>query len=296
MQEAEIIPPTPPGTEASPRGKFDGVLLASDYDDTFYDRTFTISPENRAAVERFIAEGGRFAISTGRSLVNFAIQMEVEKPPVNAPVILSNGAEIYDFAAGRTLWKRTLPLTAADCLEEVCAALPALGFEAYHGEEVYTFRANSATQRHLKRCRLTGIPAEIRDMPAPWDKVILQHDDTALLQQAEDLIRARWTAFEVTFSNPTLLEMTARGANKGFCVRWLAEYLGIAPEHIYCVGNGINDIPMLAVSAIPFAPADSYQEVKDWGATLLPPCNESCVARLVEILEGRYGDSGSGTL
>ena len=266
-------------------GKFDGYLLASDYDDTFYDRTFTISPENRAAVERFIAEGGRFAISTGRSFVNFAIQMEVEKLPVNAPVILSNGAEIYDFSTGRTLWKKTLPLTAADCLEEVCARFPAIGFEAYHGEEVYTFRANAATERHLKRCRLTGIPAEIREMPAPWDKVILQNDDTALLRQAEDYILARWTEFEVTFSNPYLLEMTAKGANKGLCVRWLADYLGIAPDRIYCVGNGINDIPMLEVSAIPFAPADSYQEVKDWGATLLPPCNESCVARLIEILE-----------
>ena len=67
-------------------GKFSGVLLATDYDDTLYDSKGTISPENRAAIDRFLAEGGLFSISTGRSYINFVIQMEREKLPVNAPV------------------------------------------------------------------------------------------------------------------------------------------------------------------------------------------------------------------
>ena len=41
-------------------------------------------------------------------------------------------------------------------------------------------------------------------------------------------------------------------------------------------------------SAIPFAPANCAPEVKDWGATLLPPCEEGAVARLIEILDDRY--------
>ena len=60
-------------------GKFSGVLLATDYDDTLYDSKGTISPENRAAIDRFLAEGGLFSISTGRSYINFVIQMEREK-------------------------------------------------------------------------------------------------------------------------------------------------------------------------------------------------------------------------
>ena len=45
--------------------------------------------------------------------------------------------------------------------------------------------------------------------------------------------------------------MTARGANKGNAVLWLADYLGIQRDNIYCIGNGLNDLPMLEVSAIP---------------------------------------------
>ena len=66
-------------------GKFSGVLLATDYDDTLYSSDCTISQENRQAIARFVAEGGLFCISTGRSYINFAIQMERERLPVNTP-------------------------------------------------------------------------------------------------------------------------------------------------------------------------------------------------------------------
>lgn len=270
-------------------GKFTGVLLASDYDDTLYDHSFAVSRENRDAIDYFLREGGWFSISTGRSFGNFAIQMEREHLPVNAPVILANGAAIYDFASGKTLWQKSLPAMAPQHLIEICDAFPQVGFEAYHNEDVYTFRSNLITQRHLKRCHLIGLPSPIEAMPTPWLKVILQHMDTGYLQQVRDSLLSRWgQMYEATFSNPYLLELTAKGANKGLCVRWVADYLGAKPENIYCVGNGINDIPMLEVSAIPFAPADCYDEVKDWGAVLLPSCDESCVAALIRQLDQRY--------
>ena len=54
------------------------------------------------------------------------------------------------------------------------------------------------------------------------------------------------------------------------------------------MGDNQNDIPMLAVSAIPFAPSNCAQEVRDWGARILGSCDESCVAQIVAILDKRY--------
>ena len=68
----------------------------------------------------------------------------------------------------------------------------------------------------------------------------------------------------------------------------LRRRLGISPENVYCVGDNQNDIPMLAVSAIPFAPANCAQEVKDSGATVLRSCEEDCIAQIVDILDLRY--------
>jgi len=272
-------------------GRFSGVLLASDYDDTLYNRSGLISPRNRAALQHFVEEGGLFTISTGRSYINFAIQMERERLPVNVPVVLSNGAAIYDFQRGRLLWQSPLPKEAAGHLQLLCAAYPQLGFEAYYENEVYTFRANGVTRHHLKRCCLEGLPREIQEMPGPWVKVILQHEDPAYLNQVQEELCLVWGDFyEVTFSNPYLLEVTAKGANKGSAVEWVAQELGIRGKDVYCVGNGLNDISMLAVSAVPYAPSDCYQELKDWGAVLLPPCDEDCIAHLIGVLEERYQD------
>ena len=61
-------------------GRFDGVLLASDFDNTLIYTEEALrsgvpvpplSDENREALEWFMAEGGRFAIATGRALAAF---------------------------------------------------------------------------------------------------------------------------------------------------------------------------------------------------------------------------------
>ena len=45
---------------------------------------------------------------------------------------------------------------------------------------------------------------------------------------------------------------------------------------------------MLAVSAVPFAPANCAQAVRDWGAVLLSSCEEDCVAQVIQTLDRRY--------
>ena len=140
---------------APPFGKFSGVLLATDYDDTLYSSECTISQENRQAIARFVAEGGLFCISTGRSYINFAIQMERERLPVNTPVILSNGASIYDFATEESLWLKYLPAQAPGHLARVCTAFPQAG-----SDDVYKRQAYALPQEEMAR----------------WEKIIQVRD------------------------------------------------------------------------------------------------------------------------
>ena len=83
--------------------------------------------------------------------------------------------------------------------------------------------------------------------------------------------------YEAVFSNRFYLEITHRGCNKGGMVARLLEMLHIPRENLYCVGDNQNDIPMMALSAIPFAPANCAQEVKDWGATILCHCDDGVI-------------------
>ena len=53
-------------------GKFDGVLLVSDFDDTLYDSHCQVPRRNLEALDRFLAQGGRFTVATGRAHRTFA--------------------------------------------------------------------------------------------------------------------------------------------------------------------------------------------------------------------------------
>lgn len=269
-------------------GKFDGVLLISDYDDTLYNSKLTVSEENHRAIRRFMENGGRFTIATGRAHRTFTPQIQRERLEFNAPVILSNGADIYDYAAGRYLIRTGLSEEVRGRLIRLCHRFPSLGLEAYHGEEIYVYNPNLVTQTHLERIGVPYTLCPIEDMPAPWSKLLLEQDHPILLE-VQAYIRAHWQdCCEAIFSNRYLLEITAKGSNKGTMAAKVAELLGIGRKDLYCIGDNMNDLPMLALSAIPFAPDNCAQAVRDWGARILPHCDEHAVARAIEILDTIY--------
>lgn len=270
-------------------GKFDGVLLVSDYDDTLYSRQLAVSEENRSAILRFIAQGGRFTVATGRARTTFQPQIDRERLTLNAPVILSNGSSIYDFSADEPVYQSFLPDAAAEHMAQVCAVFPDLGFESYCHEDIYVRNPNTVTWEHLRR---VGVPYtlcdSIADMPLPWTKLILEQDHGRLAQAQEMFLSCWGELYEAIFSNTYLLEITAKGNTKGSLVKLLAGRLGIAPENIYCIGDNQNDISMLEASAIAFAPANCAPEVRAAGACIVNDCDHSAVAHVIQILEGRY--------
>lgn len=269
-------------------GKFDGVLFFADYDDTLYNSQLCVSEENHRAIRYFIREGGRFSVATGRAHRTFTPQIKKEGLEINAPVVLSNGAAIYDYEAERYLVRTLLDDGVPRRMAELCERFPDLAFEAYHGEEIYVHNPNLVTMNHLNRVGTPYTLSPISEMPTPWSKVIAEQDEPYLKQVREHIIQNWGGCCEAIFSNRYLLEITAKNSNKGTMVAKVAERLGIAPEHVYCIGDNQNDIPMLALSAIPFAVGNCAQQVKDWGARVLGHCDDHAVAQAIEILDNIY--------
>ena len=265
-------------------GKFDGVLLVSDFDDTLYDSHCQVPRRNLEALDRFLAQGGRFTVATGRAHRTFAPYVHLA--PVNAPVVLSNGSAIYDFQKDEFLVQTYLSPSAPQDLDGVMEAFPQLGMEAYHGEDIYVFRPNWITDLHMKKVGTDYTVCPIREMPTPWTKAILQtaqENNSPVILGVSEGAGKYMTGYKTVY-----LEITDHGCNKGGMVARLAQMLGIARENIYCVGDNQNDIPMMALSAVPFAPANCAQEVKDWGAHILCHCDDGVIGDIVEILEQRY--------
>lgn len=155
-------------------GKFNGVLLVSDFDDTLYGEDMRITRENVEALTYFTREGGTFTVATGRARPNFA--PHASHIPINAPVILSNGSALYDFRTGEMIYETFLPDRVREDLQQMARAIPTIGFEAYHHDAIYVYQPNAVTQRHLERAGMTAREVPIADIPLPWSKVILQQD------------------------------------------------------------------------------------------------------------------------
>lgn len=278
--------------------KFKNVLLASDFDNTLVytqgalERGEDIPPmsaRNREAIEYFMANGGYFAVSTGRALPAFAQYAHLV--PCNAPCVIANGAAIYDFAAERYVETAFLSADIYQHVDALLARFPRLCFEIYHDDRrIHALHPNEyvRSHEHLTRAKTVEVQS-FREVDLPIIKLLFE-EERALLDEVCAFIRAQsWGGeYELIFSNDHLLELTRRGATKGGMVLKLAELLGVARKDIYCIGDHSNDIPMLAVSAIGFAPENAIDEVKNAGAYLVGHCKDGAIADVIEVLDQRY--------
>ena len=279
-------------------GKFDGVLLASDFDNTLVDTDGAersesqlppVPERNLEALRYFMDNGGRFTVATGRALPAFV--PFADGVPMNAPCILSNGAALYDIREKAYVRTAFLDDSIRERGNEILAAVPGLACELYHdGMEVHCMNPNEVTRRHK---HLTHAPCEevenLLDAPGPCSKLLLE-GTPELLDQAQQYILDRgWGGeYEIVTSSQWLLEVTAKGANKGDMLRLLAAHVGAAPEDTYGIGDHLNDLKLLEASAIPFAPANCVERLRASGARLVCTAAEGALADVVEILDQKY--------
>ena len=170
--------------------------------------------------------------------------------------------------------------------------MPHITYEIYHDDNsIFAVNPNQITINHL---HLTHSPtvtlSDIDEAPSPISKILFEEEPDRLKQLHDLLLRQPWIdQYEVVVSASTLMELTVKGANKGGMVRRLAQLLGKDLRHTYCVGDHANDLPMLREAAIPFAPANALESVRNLpGIHLLPDCRQHTLAALIAVLDTLY--------
>lgn len=280
-------------------GKFTGLLLASDYDNTL---TYTeealrlcrpmppVSKANQAAIRYFMAEGGIFSVATGRAKPSF--EAVADGVPMNGPTVLFNGAAIYDFSTGKYLCEAFLPETARAHIAQTIRELPFAAVELYHdNNDIHALQPNDVTRRHL---HVTHSPTVIVDsmeqVPSPISKALFSTEPAHQAALLDYLRGQGWYGdYEIVASSESLVELTARGANKGGMVRRLAALLHIPQANVACVGDHANDISMLTWAGMAFAPANALPEVRALPCVrTLPDCREDAIAALIAVLDEKF--------
>lgn len=266
-------------------GIFDGVLLASDYDGTLRGSTLQVLDRDKRAIEQFQQEGGAFILTTGRCYAAF--YQQAEELPLRFPTLLSNGATFCEMNTGRTIFNHNLPERAPDDLRFVAEHFPDVAMETYYGEEVYCYHPNAFTDWHMSLVNTSYTEADLKEMPTPWLKVLFEGVH-AELEEVQKMILDLWgDYYECIFSNRNLLELTGKNVHKGFGVLEAARLLKIDRKNIYCVGDNDNDLPMLRIARIGFAPKGSVASAHE-NLQIVRDADNGCLENVIQLLHWRY--------
>lgn len=230
-------------------GIFDGILIASDWDGTlFYEDT--VPEGTREAINYFISEGGRFAITSGRGPDFLNEYKHFVKP--NTYCICFGGSLICDIESGEVIRKGALGEDAFELIDKMLNSGIDIqkinvtyydGLKHYTPAEYYTFGKKEAMASKCYKITFNCCDG---------------NDGKALKTFCDSFNSSEYT-FARSFSS--YLEIMKTEYTKGVSAKILKEKIGA--RVLVGMGDYENDIPLFQECDISFAVANAEQSLKN---------------------------------
>ncbi len=201
-------------------------------------------------------------LATGRSLASATPFVTVLG--ITTPVILYNGAVVYDFPAGKALAERRLSAEDARVAIAVAREFP-VDIEVYRDIRDPTLYVERITPRVRRFLEKEKLPArEVGDLTSFLDfppLKLLVLGDPRVLPELERELNREIPAVTVVRSEVNYLEILPPGVSKGEALRWLWGHLGIPSEEVVAVGDQLNDLEMIRYAGVGVAMAHGPGEL-----------------------------------
>ena len=252
-------------------GKFDGILLATDWDGTFFSgRLFD---KNIEALEYFEKNGGKFTVCSGR-YADF-LKKFVDEVPFNTYVTCYNGAYIADLKTDEVIYEGFCDERLFDILDEIVYQnLPYSSINVYDADSSeptpYTFEEYHAEKQTLKDKKIY--------------KVLLRADTTELNNIGKDYIdKMPLYDYIAVRSWDLSLEILKRENAKGAALRRLAKKLGA--RLTVAVGDYENDIDMIMAADVGYAVENATEALKQVADRFTCSVENSAIASVIYDVE-----------
>ncbi len=264
--------------------KFENILIASDYDGTLYNDEGIITADVRDKIAYFIANGGRFTVSTGRTYQGFHAY---ESSYINAPVLLANGAVAYNYEKNCIAFADTVGEGIFEALRDVHKHFPSASIEMYSFFDSYVINNCPTSTRHFTSQGISF--SEVNDpseAKAPWSKVMIFSPEES--QDVQKYLSEQHPELHYLPTTGRYIEVMNSGVDKGTGLLRLADTLSIPHNRVYAVGDGYNDIEMLVAAECGFVPCNGSEEALEVAGQVVRSNNEGTVAHVIEILDSIY--------
>jgi Cof subfamily protein (haloacid dehalogenase superfamily) len=260
-------------------------LLVVDIDGTLLGRERNISAENRRALDWARRSGVIVALSTGRAML--ACTSILEQLALDGYHIFFDGALVSDL--GSEVYAQ--PLDRGVVGEAVGFAHSIdIDLELYSEANYFVERETWSTDAHRQ---FFGLEPSVVDFSDLWQRERIIKAGLASTSP-EQVAKARqfYTQFEgrlhfsiarsPAFPGVEFTNVVAPEVSKGKALEALALHLGILLSEVMAVGDGTNDISLLAKAGLAVAMANAPDEVKAVADHIAPDVDQNGLAAAVE--------------
>lgn len=266
-------------------------MLVTDLDYTCLDARHEIPEDNLKAAKRAMEEGIIFSIATGRGKA--AAHAPVSKLAPNAPVILQNGMNIYDFRKNLMIKEHFVDTEIA--IKAVAwgigrGVIPVVSI----GDRHYVSKRGSDRIDALER--LEGVPAietgdMVRFLVKERDGIAVANVLYICEKEERDTVAAEaaihFPEMNVIVSGPPFVEFLNKDASKGHALCEICELMGIKMSEVVVVGDAQNDAEMLRMAGMSYAVANADEDIKRIAKKVCARSNNDGV--LPEVLSDAFG-------
>lgn len=259
-------------------------------DGTLLNSEKQVNDIDRKAIEKFMSLGGKFTVATGRTIQSFEQYRNIVD--LKMPVIMYNGAGIYDYISGKLLYSQPLPEISRKITVEILDKMQCAGGEVLRPDGTYIFRNNKYEQLHTDLCKVIPKYMDINDIPSgDWLKVLfaLEHEK---ISELENLIHKLGFDKQADFvrSSDIFLEMLPKGTSKGSALDEYRKLDGMDGYTFVAIGDFDNDIEMIANADFGVCPANAEISVKNTADIVLNRTNDDgAVAELIDYIINNGG-------
>lgn len=263
-------------------------ILFTDLDGTLLTDDKRIASEDMAAIQKMIAAGHKFVMTTGRPLTS--VKKLAEKYGFLKPgflLVSFNGGLIYDCGTGESILTRRISVESVKFIMDE-AHRRGMHAHTYAGDLVVS---EYETEQLKAYCRLMQmdyvVVNDIRDFFATADKsvpnvpinvvvkpavspdsepikvnIITPFEHSSLVDFRKEMRKTTEGKLFDVFSKPEMLEFSHMMSNKGDAVRFMAEYYKVPVADTIAVGDEENDCPMIEAAGVGVAMANASEVAK----------------------------------
>lgn len=265
-------------------------LIVSDFDGTLAKNDGTVSEANKKAIEKYVAAGGKFVLSTGR--LPYGTRHIVKALHLQEVLCCGQGAVVVDLQSGKPLFSGAID---NDVSVAICQKMEQLHLHI-HVYDLWEYHCNmDDLPLKIYEKAVGGVKANLV-LDRPISQFVKERGICAIkvlamveAERAEEVIEAlsamHFKNCTVVKSSANLVEVVSTTFSKGTALEFLSKHYNIPLERTVAIGDQRNDIPMIEKAGLGFAVRNADEKLKEAGIVCEYTNEEDAVAKIIE----KYG-------